>query len=140
MPDSNPRYVALALHWPHAGDTPGFLTLEGKLVLIDTLDLARWVAPALAPGRLAHWNAAGDEVAFSPLSLTVFNRISLCYGYDPYDVPGGFRREGIWSEGKGRDWRYHVPYFHVKEYLFAWAEQMAIQIEEENVFAPLPAA
>ena len=132
MPASERRYVAVGVYWADRSDRPEFLAVEGRLVVFDTAELASQVLPRLGVGRIEQWDAARETLAFTPLVRRGFNRLALFTGYDPYDVPNGFRALGIYSEAEGRDWRHHVYWRHVLETLIAWAEGLASAEEQET--------
>lgn len=132
MPATDRRYCVVGIYWANNPTTPEFLAVEGKIVVFDTVQCAREVIPSLAPGRVEYWDVTQEICAFSPLSRQSFNRIAIFTGYDPYDVPSGFRSKGVWSEGEGRPWRRHVYWRHVIEILTAWGDRLAIQDEETN--------
>jgi hypothetical protein len=129
MPDSNSRYAAVGVHWADRPQSPEFLAVEGRLVLFDTAEIARQTLPRLGAGRSESWDASQETVHFTPAVAGGFNALSIFTGYDPYDVPNGFRAKGIYSEAKGLDWRRHVYWRHVLEPLVAWADGQA-QLQE----------
>lgn len=116
------RYTAIGVYWADSPGTPEFLAVEGKVVLFDTLEIARQTLPRLGAGRADLWDLSREQITFVPSSPTGFNRLALFTGYDPYDVPNGFRSKGIYSEAAGRDWRSHVYWRHVLDTLIAWAD------------------
>jgi hypothetical protein len=131
MPATQSRYTALAVHWADRPDHPEFLAVEGRLLLFDTLEIARQTVPRFGSGRQEVWDAAREVIQFLPAALPhsgAFNRISLYPGYDPYDVPNGFRAKGVYSEGRGRDWRSHIYWRHALEALVAWADQINARV------------
>lgn len=124
MPESKPRYVCLRVYYGDS-DRPQFLCANGKLVVFDALEHAQTSLEAFGSGlRLPHWDAARETLFFSPLARTGFNRLELWTDYDPYDVPNGFRSLGIWSEGAGRAWRYHVMWHEVYQGILQWADDL----------------
>ena len=116
------RYAAVGVYWADRPETPEFLAVDGRIVLFDTLEIGRQTIPRLGSGRAESWDAKQETVSFSPPQNKGFNRLALFSGYDPYDVPSGFRARGIYSEAAGRDWRSHVYWRHVLEALIAWAD------------------
>jgi hypothetical protein len=124
MPATERRYCCVGVHWADAPDSPEILMVEGKVVVFDTLPLAREVIPRLFSGRQHAWDATQEVLFALELSRTGFNRLSIFTGYDPYDVPGGMRSKGVWSEAEGRDWRYHVYWNHELDVLLSWADTM----------------
>lgn len=144
MPDSSPRYCAIGVFWADNPDAIEVLCIEGKVVLFDTVQAAREVIPRLGSGRIECWDATQEKVTFVPMvTARGFNRLWLLTNYDPYDIPNGLRRLGIWSEAKGRDWKYHTIAWHVIGALVAWADQtndaaMVIpSVEEQEAHAHL---
>jgi hypothetical protein len=125
------RYAAVGIYWADRPDTPEFLAAEGKVVLFDTAEIARQTLPRLGAGRAESWDAARETVTFSPPVSNGFNRLAVFTGYDPYDVPAGFRSKGIYSEALGRDWRSHVYWRHVLDVLIRWADQVSVSGKSE---------
>lgn len=119
------RYCAVGVYWADRPDAPELLAVEGRMVVFDTLEIARQTLPRLGGGRPEIWDAAKETVSFLPIAPTGFNRLAIITGYDPYDVPTGLRSKGILSEAHGRDWRRHVYWRHVLEPLIAWADALA---------------
>ena len=127
MPSSQSRYTAAAVHWADAPDHPEFLAVEGKILLFDTLDIARQTIPRLGSGRMERWDSDQESLTLLPelpAGSGGFNKISLFHGYDPYDVPNGFRAKGVYSEAVGRDWRHHIYWSHALKPLIAWADAL----------------
>lgn len=125
MPATDRRYCVCGVHWADAPDAPEFLAVDGKIVLFDTLEQARDVLPALGRGRFSAWDADRETLFFTPLVRPGegFNRLAIWTGYDPFDVPNGFRSKGVWSEAQGRDWKHHVHHREVLPVLLAWAQK-----------------
>jgi hypothetical protein len=136
MPNSENRYVVLGVYWADNPDTPEFLAVEGKIVVFDTLWTAQSFVPLLGSGRATHWDAAKEDCRFSPLVRRGFNRIAIFTGYDPHDVPNGFRAKGIYSESATREWKNHMHWGEALTPLQAWADKL----NEEAFTAPLLAA
>lgn len=124
MPATDRRYVTVGIHWADNPDNPEFLAVEGKIVIFDTLAEAQEILPALMPGRLHLWDGEQETLYACDLQKTGYNRLSIWKGYDPYDVPNGFRSKGVYSEGEGRDWKYHVHMSQVIRALLKWADDM----------------
>ena len=116
------RYAAVGVYWADRPETPEFLAVDGRMVVFDTAEIARQTLPRLGAGRAESWDAARETVSFAPPLVTGFNRLAIFTGYDPYDVPNGFRSKGIRSEARGLDWRWHVYWRHVLDPLVAWAD------------------
>jgi hypothetical protein len=108
MPASLSRYCIVLVHY---ADRPGGsgqpLCVEGKVVIFDTLEQARDVVPRLGGARMEAWDRDREVIYFTPLVRTGFNKLTIATGYDPYDVPNGWRAMGVYSEAAGRDWRHH---------------------------------
>lgn len=118
-------YCVIAVHW---ADSPGgfeFLAIDGQIVIFDTLSIAQETLPRLMAGRLHRWDAEKEILYCLDLSPGGFNRLAIWTGYDPYDVPNGFRARGVYSEAHGRDWRHHVLWAHTLSGLLAWADSFA---------------
>jgi len=124
MPASLSRYCIVGLFYADSGDQPDFLSFEGRLVTFDTLQIAQDFLPLLGGGRLYSQDVARETFTFSPISRKSFNRAVIYTGYDPYDVPNGFRTKGVYSEGHGQDWKHHVYWGHVRLEMMAWAEAL----------------
>jgi hypothetical protein len=107
MPASDRRYCVLAVEYADKPGVPEILAAEGKVVLIDTLTMAKDVCERFGAGRQVFPSLDGETYHFSPLSIRGYNKICIWTGYDPYDVPSGIMRLGIRSEAEGRDWRWH---------------------------------
>jgi hypothetical protein len=117
-------YACAGIRWHDREGALQPLAVDGRLVLFDTATVCRSFIPRLGPGRFPMWTPDRETLFFSPIDTEGFNAVVILTGYDPYDVPAGFRRMGIWSEGKGRDWRYHCQYGHVYKALMAWADKL----------------
>ncbi|MCW3053300.1 MAG: hypothetical protein JWN14_2470 [Chthonomonadales bacterium] len=134
MPASLSRYCIVGLFYADSGDKPDFLSFEGKLVTFDTLEIAQDFLPMMGGGRPCAEDVSRETFSFSPISRRSFNRAVIYTGYDPYDVPGGFRTKGVYSEAHNRDWRWHVYWGHVRLEMMAWANALEAQrvAEEET--------
>lgn len=137
MPATNRRYVVVGIYWAHTPDKVQVLAINGQVVVFDTVEMARWVLPALSGGRMCHWSADQETITFSPMQPKGFNRAVIITGYDPYDVPVGMGAVGIRSEAEYRDWHSHVFWRHVMEGMLAWADGIQSQPAAE---APLALA
>ena len=109
------RYCALGIYWADTPETPEILAVEGKVVLFDTVEIARQTVPRLGCGRQEIWDVSRETLRFEPETKSGYNRIALITEYDPYDVPNGMRAKGIRSEARSLDWRWHVYWRHVLE-------------------------
>jgi len=121
---SGNRYCILAYYW--AGNPKAqFFAIDGKIVVFDTIEIARDYAPQLAPGRLPYWDVTEEICYFSPLDPQGFNRVDVVTGYDPYNVPVGFGTDyGVFSEAKSMAWKYHAYRLDAHEALMAFGKQM----------------
>ena len=127
------RYAAVGIYWADRPETPEFLAVDGRMVIFDTAEIARQTLPRLGAGRAESWDAAQEVVSFSPHHKSVgFNRLAIFTGYDPYDVPGGFRSKGIRSEAHGLNWRWHVYWRHVLDPIIAWADGLTSDPDPEG--------
>ena len=124
MPATERRYCIIGVHWADNGDKPELLAVNGQIVIFDTANIARETLPRLYAGRRHVWDAAEETLTAIDFSVAGFNRLSIWTGYDPYDVPNGFRQKGIYSEAESRDWKHHVYWRHVLPELLAWADDM----------------
>jgi hypothetical protein len=127
MPASDRGYCVVGVFYPHAPDSVQLVAIDGKVLVWSTVEEARNVAPRLGAGRLEHWSADRETICWTPLYRQGFNRASILTGYDPYDVPNGFRRMGIWSEAEGREWRSHILWTNVARELLDWADAQGDQ-------------
>lgn len=120
-------YCVVGVHWADAPDQPEFLAMDGKIVVFDTLAVAREVLPRLFAGRLHRWDATKETLFALQLHAGkgTFNRLAIWTSYDPYDVPNGFRAKGVYSEAHGLDWKHHVLWAHVLEPMLLWADSFA---------------
>ena len=126
MPDSEVRYCVIAMHYAGSEDKPEFLTVDGRIVIFDTLIQAQNFVPRMGAGRSDFWSADKETIYFSPTVLRGYNSVSIWTGYDPYDVNTGFMRLGdrsIRSESKYQDWKYHIHVHEVFKQLIAFADQ-----------------
>jgi hypothetical protein len=105
------RYCAVAVY-PTGSRSAQILSVGGRVVLFDTLEIARNFLPQLGTGRHTLWSGDGETAFWPELDAQGISRADVVTGYDPYQLPGGMPR-GIASETRGREWRCHVMWSHV---------------------------
>jgi len=106
------KYCALGLYLVGA-DKPTLMASNKRIVLFDTLAIAQEVLPILGgEGRFASWDAGKETCFWTPIEPSGFNRAAILTAYDPSDLPANMPN-GILSEARGREWKYHVMWSHV---------------------------
>src|ERR1041384_6037682 len=102
--EPNPGYAAVAVYL--AGkDHPTLLNVDGRVVIFDTPEMARWAMPQLGGGRPASWSDDREWIYFNPISTVGVNRACVVTDYDVYNLPPN---HPVLSEARGRDWKRHI--------------------------------
>lgn len=104
------NYVAVGWY-PWGKNTCSLLSVGGKVVLFDTMQIAREFLPILGQGRMSHWSPDGETLVFTPVDPSGMNKVVLVRDYDPYNLPAQMPN-GIRSETKSMQWRNHIMFTH----------------------------
>lgn len=106
-----PRNYVAAAWQPWGKTTMSLLSVGGKIVLFDTMQIAREFLPILGQGRMSHWSPDGETLVFTPVDPNSMNKVVLIRDYDPYNLPAQMPH-GIRSETKSMQWRSHIMFTH----------------------------
>jgi len=106
LPDG--EYVALCWY-PRPKDPPRLIAANGKVVLFETVAMARQFIPQLGAGRIPRWSRDGETCTFFPLDPRGINQVAIVTGYTPHNLPAG---APVRSEVKNKPWKSHVMWFH----------------------------
>jgi hypothetical protein len=88
-------------------DSYSILSSDDKIILFDSLEIARNTIPYLAEGRRYFWNEEKDILKFSPYLIGYINEINIILGYDPFLAPYGK------SETRLMPWKNHIMWNYV---------------------------
>ena len=106
--DSHLSYCAAAVKTPEGGWS--LLSSDGRIILFDTLEVAKNVLPYLSEGRDTRF-LGDDRLLFVPPLFDRINELMIISPYDPYDVPNN--EAGVRSETRFSDWRNHIMWSYV---------------------------
>ena len=99
-----PGYAALGIY--KAGQNkPSLLSVNGRVVVFDTPEMAKNVVPVLGEDRPCTFSADGESAYFLPLDPNGVNRVVVLTDYDPYNLPSGLPMR---SETRLTEWKGHV--------------------------------
>lgn len=129
----NRGYAVVGVYWAHSPDSCRILSVDGKIVIFDTPEMASDFLERLSGGRNTFYNSDREIAVYSPINPNGYNRASVLTGYDPYDVPYNVKNAvGVNSEAKNLDWRWHIHWSNVVKALRKFADKNGVISNDTN--------